>query len=82
MGITEINAEEFMPQIAISQLAYNQVEIESLLKDGKFTQENINKYITSREESDDEDIKQKAAIERQLFDKGAFATIEGYTYVR
>lgn len=81
MGITEINAEEFMPQIAISQLAYNQVEIESLLKDGKFTQENINKYITSREESDDEDIKQKAAIERQLFDKGAFATIEGYTYV-
>lgn len=79
--ILEINAEEFMPQIAISQLAYNQRDINNLLLKGKFNEERINEYIKAREDSSDEKIKGQAAIERQLFEKGAFSTIEGYTYI-
>ncbi len=80
-NLVEIEAEEFMPQIAISQLSYNQVDIEKLLVNGKFKQVRIDEYIEDRENSEDEDLKVKGEIERKLFNKGVFATIEGYTYI-
>lgn len=77
----EIDTEGFMPQIAISQLTYNQIDITSVLDKGEVTEEKINEYIKDREENMDPIIRGKAAIERKLFDKGAFASIEGYTYI-
>lgn len=80
-NLKEIEAEEFMQQIAISQLSYNQVDIKDLLKEGGFNEEKINKYIEDREKSQDKDLKIKGEIERRLFDQGVFTSIEGYTYL-
>ena len=80
-NMIEIDTEGFMPQIAISQLTYNQIDITSVLDKGEVTEEKINEYIKDREENMDPIIRGKAAIERKLFDKGAFASIEGYTYI-
>lgn len=80
-SLNEIDAKEFMPQIAISQLSYNQIDIDDLLTEGKFDEKKINDYIEKREKSEDKDLKTKGEIERKLFDKGAFAIIEGYTFI-
>ena len=80
-NLKEIDAEELMSQISICQLSYNQVDIDALLTECKFDEIKINDYIEKREKSDDKDLKIKGEIERKLFDKGAFASIEGYTYI-